>query len=104
MFSAGYPQYRTSFVNADSTSENRGIVEFTSRFSLPGELVLADRNRAEFRFIKGQPFSTRYRNRLGVQVPSGAHVVIEPYILRQNDSRSTPPHVDALGITLNLYF
>jgi hypothetical protein len=139
-FRAGY-QYRTSFVNADSTSENRGIVEFTSRFPLPGELVLADRNRGEFRFIKGQPFSTRYRNRLrldrdcklgsfaftpyvydeifydtrydawirnryaiGVQVPSGAHVVIEPYILRQKDSRSTPPHVDAFGITLNLYF
>jgi hypothetical protein len=46
----------------------------------------------------------RNRYAIGVQVPSGAHVVIEPYFLRLNDSRSTPRHVNAFGLTLNLYF
>jgi hypothetical protein len=31
---------------------------------LPWLLVISDRNRGEVRFIQGQPFSTRYRNRL----------------------------------------
>lgn len=55
-------------------------------------------------------YDTRYdawnRNRssAGVQVPAGAHVVLETYILRQNQSRSTPAHVNAFGLRLRLYF
>jgi Protein of unknown function (DUF2490) len=63
---AGY-RYQTSLTNANSASENRGILELTSRYKLPWQLVISDRNRGEFRFIQGQPFSTRYRNRLRLE-------------------------------------
>ena len=139
-FRAGY-QYKTSLLNGDSSSEHRGIVEFTSRYGLPGGIFLSDRNRGEFRFIHGQPFSERYRNRLraerdfsigrfsltpyvydevfydsryhawtinryaaGILLPAGPHLVVEPFIFRQNQGRTTPPHVNVLGLTFNLYF
>ncbi len=63
---AGY-RYQTSLTNTNSPSENRGILELTSRYMLPWQLVISDRNRGEFRFIQGQPFSTRYRNRLRLE-------------------------------------
>ena len=44
VFRAGY-QYTTSFVSADSSSENRVIAEATTRVPLPGKVVMADRNR-----------------------------------------------------------
>jgi hypothetical protein len=62
-FRAGY-KYRTNLASGASPHENQGILELTSRYPLPWNLVLSDRNRGEFRFIQGQPFSTRYRNRL----------------------------------------
>jgi hypothetical protein len=63
---AGY-RYRTSLTPGNPVSENRGILELTSRYHLPWQLVVADRNRGEFRFIRGQAFSTRYRNRLRLE-------------------------------------
>ena len=63
---AGY-RYHTSLTNGNSPHENRGILEFTSRYMLAGKVVISDRNRGEFRFIQGQPFSTRYRNRLRLE-------------------------------------
>jgi Protein of unknown function (DUF2490) len=66
VFRAGY-RYQTSLTNATSSSENRGILELTPRHYLPWQLVISDRNRGEFRFIQGQPFSTRYRNRLRLE-------------------------------------
>ena len=61
-------------------------------------------------YINGQLFyDTRYdawnRNRYsaGVQVPAGAHMVFETYILRQNQSRSNPPHANAFGLRLRFY-
>ena len=65
-FRAGY-RYRTSLTPGASVSENRGIVEVTPRYLLPWQLVVSDRNRGEFRFVKGQTFSTRYRNRLQLE-------------------------------------
>ena len=50
-----------------SGSEHRAIEELNVRYALPGRLVLSDRNRGEFRFIEGQPFSARYRNRLSLE-------------------------------------
>ena len=135
---AGY-RYQTSLTSGHGGSENRGILELTSRYRLPWQLVISDRNRGDFRFIEGQPFSTLYRNRLrlerdvsrgwlnctpylydeifydtrydrwtpnryvlGAEFPVG-HVVLEPYYLRQNSSRSNPPHINAFGFKLNLY-
>jgi hypothetical protein len=136
---AGY-LYGTSLTSGNSAHENRAILELTSRYILPWRLVISDRNRGEFRFIQGQPFSTRYRNRLrlerdvqfgwlnctpyvydeifydtrydrwspnryalGVEFPVGPHVVLEPYYLRQNSSRSNPPHINVFGFKFNVY-
>jgi Protein of unknown function (DUF2490) len=66
VFRVGY-RYQTSLTNASSAPENRGILELTPRYKLPWQLVISDRNRGEFRFIQGQPFSTRYRNRLRLE-------------------------------------
>jgi hypothetical protein len=63
---AGY-RYQTSLTGGHSGFENRGIVELNSRYMLPWQLVISDRNRGDFRFIKGQPFSTLYRNRLRLE-------------------------------------
>lgn len=63
---AGY-RYMTGLTPGDSYSENRGIVEITSRYLLPWGLIVSDRNRGEFRFIKGEAFSSRYRNRLRIE-------------------------------------
>lgn len=59
--------YQTSLTNGQSTSGNIGILELTSRYRLPFDLVISDRNRGEFRFFKGQSFYTRYRNRFQVE-------------------------------------
>jgi hypothetical protein len=65
-FRSGF-RYRSSLTNGDFGSEKRGIVELTPRYLLPWQMVISDRNRGEFRFIKGQSFSTRYRNRLRLE-------------------------------------
>jgi hypothetical protein len=44
-------------------------------------MVLTNRNRGEMRFISGQPFSTRYRNRLQLERDFKAgSLVVTPYI------------------------
>jgi hypothetical protein len=63
---AGY-RYRTSLTPGDPVSENRIILELTPRYRLPWQLVFVDRNRGEFRFVRGQAFSTRYRNRFRLE-------------------------------------
>ena len=62
----GY-RYQGSLSNGQSSAESRGILELTSRYLLPGQFEISDRNRGEFRWIAGQPFSTRYRNRLRLE-------------------------------------
>jgi hypothetical protein len=139
-FRAGY-RYAHDLASTGSTHENRIIVENLARYPLPWHLVVFDRNRGEFRFNQGQPFSSRYRNRLrleydfqrrqleftpyadcevfydtrfdhwttrryesGVQFPVNSRVVLEPYYMRQDDGYSTPRHLNAFGLKLNLYF
>jgi hypothetical protein len=63
---AGY-RYQNSLTAGHSAAENRGIIELTSRYELPGQLVVTDRSRGEFRFIEGISPSTRYRNRLRLE-------------------------------------
>jgi hypothetical protein len=62
----GY-RYQTNLTNGNSSTTNEAILEFTSRYLLPRGLVVSDRNRGEFRFPTGQPFYTRYRNRLRLE-------------------------------------
>jgi hypothetical protein len=65
-FGAAY-RYKSALTPGGAESENRAIVDLTSRYLLPWQILLADRNRGEFRFIKGSGFSTRYRNLLRME-------------------------------------
>lgn len=49
--------------NTDPFKEHRLLTEQTLRKLLPGDLLLSDRNREDFRFVNGD-FSFRYRNRV----------------------------------------
>lgn len=60
-FRIGY-RYFPSLIG-DRPTENRPLVEMTPRFHFPLAILFSDRNREEFRFIAGKPFSWRYRNR-----------------------------------------
>ena len=63
---AGY-RFGTSVGDTDSPyKEHRILTEQTLRKLLPGDLLLSDRNREDFRFISGD-FSFRYRNRVKVE-------------------------------------
>jgi Protein of unknown function (DUF2490) len=52
--------------NSDPFEEHRLLTEQTLRKLLPGELLLSDRNREDFRFVNGD-FSFRYRNRVTIE-------------------------------------
>ena len=148
---AGY-RFGTSLGDTDDPyKENRLLTEQTLRKLLPGNLLLSDRNREDFRFIDGD-FSFRYRNRVTIErefqlkkrtmtpyvqgeiyydtrydawnrnrLTAGVQtslrrgpilkmllpkrqVLLDLYFTRQNDSRSSTQHVNALGATLALYF
>jgi hypothetical protein len=77
---AGY-QYNASSNNGSSSAENRIILESTARYPLPLGIVVRDRNRGDFRFVHGQPFSARYRNRLWVERDlTLGRVAVTPYV------------------------
>ena len=62
----GY-RYGSSVGNTDDPfKEHRLVTEQTLRKLLPGDLLLSDRNRQDFRFIDGD-FSFRYRNRVTLE-------------------------------------
>ena len=46
----------------------------------------------------------RNRYALGLQTTLTRNIMIDVYFMRQNDSRSNPPHVNAIGAALNLFF
>jgi hypothetical protein len=54
-------------LRGEGVNENRALAEFTSRFKLPLAILMSDRNRFDFRFVSGQDFSWRYRNRLSLE-------------------------------------
>jgi len=58
--------------NGDKPPENRGVLDATPRFPLRAGFLIADRNRAELRWINGD-FSWRYRNRLMVERTIAIH-------------------------------
>jgi Protein of unknown function (DUF2490) len=153
---AGYRYGRAIGNNDTGFREHRLLSEQMLRKLLPGDILLTDRNREDFRFITGD-FSFRYRNRLTIErefqfkAPFFRHRTITPYVsgeigydtrfgvwnrnryaigvvqslrrgpilrtllpkrqinldlylMRQNDSRSSPPHVNALGASLIFHF
>ena len=154
---AGYRYGSAVGNNDDDFREHRVLTDQILRKLLPGDLLLTDRNREEFRFITGD-FSFRYRNRVTIErefqwfrLPLFRGRTITPYVsgeisfdtrfgiwnrnryavgviqslrrgpilrkflpkrqvnldlyyMHQNDSRSNPPHVNALGAALAFYF
>jgi hypothetical protein len=50
----------------ESFKEHRVVAEQTLRKIMPGDILLSDRNREDFRFISGD-FSFRYRNRVTLE-------------------------------------
>ena len=152
-FRVGY-RYSTSLIPEDDFREHRIVAEQTLKTVLPGKVVASDRNRQDFRFIRGE-YSFRYRNRLtlerevaageyrftpylqgeayfdsrfltwnrhrygaGVVLPLAKpavatdppptsilhHLSLDVYYMRQNDSRSSPHHVNAAGLSLVVSF
>lgn len=78
-FRVGY-RYLPSF-HETSPNENRPIAELTGRFKLPWNVLLSDRNRVDFRFIEGKPFSWRYRNRVTIERNFEIHAyTFTPYL------------------------
>jgi hypothetical protein len=140
MVRVGYLYSRTPSGSSDPFSEHTPTVETHWRFSLPGSLLLTDRNRVDFR-IKDGDYQPRYRNRLklertfkmgrldvtpyahaeafydwnfskfhrfryaaGAEVSLGRYFVLESYYLRQRDTATSPPHVNAVGAALQFYW
>jgi hypothetical protein len=138
-FRAGY-LYLTELGGSRATPENRGILEFLAKYPVPAKFVITDRSRFEFRFLRGQGYSTRYRNRLGIehdlkagpveftpyiqaeayydgrydawtttrynlgtQFQAGPYLVVEPFAARLHNTRSSTPHIHALGLKLSFY-
>ena len=61
--------YRYGTAVGDSSEpfkEHRIVTEQTLRHLLPGDFILSDRNREDFRFVDGD-FSFRYRNRVTLE-------------------------------------
>ena len=149
---AGYRYGSAVGSNSDPFKEHRFLTEQTLRTLLPGDLLLSDRNREDFRFVDGD-LSFRYRNRVtierefhvlmkrtitpyvsgevfydtrydvwnrnrysvGVQASlrrgplmkmllPKRQIILDLYLMRQNDSRSDTSHVNALGASLSFYF
>ena len=140
MVRVGYLFTRTPSGSSDQLSEHTPTLETHWRFSLPGSLLLTDRNRVDFR-IKDGDYRPRYRNRLklertfkvgrldvtpyahaeafydwkfnkfhrfryaaGAEVSLGRHLVLEGYDLRQRDTATSPPHVNAIGAAVQFYW
>jgi hypothetical protein len=70
----------SSHAGAPESHENRGILELTGRFALPGEVWAVNRLRADLRDKDGE-FSTRYRFRLQLERETSMFgAVTVPYI------------------------
>jgi hypothetical protein len=78
---AGY-RFGTSVGDSDSPyKEHRFLTEQTLLKFLPGDFLLSDRNREDFRFLDGD-FSFRYRNRVTIEREFRLHKKrsITPYV------------------------
>ena len=67
-------------------------------------LTLTPYARAEVYYDSRYGIWNKNTYSFGVIFPAGKHVELEPYFERENDSRASTPHVNALGFKLSLYF
>src|ERR1700752_292323 len=97
----GY-RFGTSVGDADEPfKEHRVLTEQTLRKLLPGDLLLSDRNREDFRFVNGD-FSFRYRNRVSIEreVDLFKERTITPYVSAEifYDTRSNAWNRNRLAV------
>jgi len=97
----GY-RFGTSVGDADEPfKEHRLLTEQTLRKLLPGDLLLSDRNRQDFRFVNGD-FSFRYRNRVSIEreVDLFKERTITPYVSAEifYDTRSNAWNRNRLAV------
>ena len=79
MFRGGY-SYTRPKNNSETVTENTLTFEATGRAHLPGELLLSDRSRVDFRWLDGDP-EHRYRNRLKLERTFDAgRFQVTPYV------------------------
>jgi hypothetical protein len=69
-----------------------------------GHFVFTPYSNAEVSYDTRYGAWSQNRYSAGVEVPAGAHVVVETYFLRQNQSRSIQPHVNVIGLRFQFYF
>ena len=78
-FRAGY-RYGRSLNDDSDFREHRIVLEQTFKANLPGNIVASDRNRQDFRFVRGD-YSFRYRNRLTLEREIGrGEYRLTPYL------------------------
>ena len=65
VFGAGY-EYLHTIQNGSLKIENRIITQLTPNYLAPGDILITDRNRVEYRWVNGA-YDVRYRNKLVVQ-------------------------------------
>jgi len=81
----------------------RNKLQLERDFAL-GQLVYTPYLSAEAFYDTRYDAWSRRRYSAGVQIPAGTHLVLESYFLRQNQSRSTPAHLNVFGLRFQLYF
>jgi hypothetical protein len=69
-----------------------------------GSLVLTPYAYDEIFYDTASGSWNQNRYAFGLQIPTGRHVVLEPYYLRKTTRGTTPALVNVAGFTLNLYF
>jgi hypothetical protein len=139
VFGAGY-EYLHTIQNGSLKIENRILTQITPNYLAPGDILITDRNRVEFRWVNGA-YDVRYRNKLvvqhdfefhnfrfapyasgelyydrnhqswnqnqyggGIQFPYKKLLMVDAYLLHQNCTSCSPPSINMVGLTLNLYF
>ncbi len=112
-------RFSTGVFNAASIA-NRSRVEwrdiddawswrFRNRTRLEGDLAMGSRTMspylmAEFFYDDRYAEWNRQRYYAGIDWPVFSQGILDTYYCRQNDSRSSVAHVNALGVTLRVYF
>ena len=106
--------YRETFElggDDDTVSERRVVTDLTPRFFLPWELLVAQRNRVDYRWIEGQEYSWRYRPRVWVERQSKIgsvklvpHAAVELYYDSRYDSWERTEYRAGLSVPVALWF
>jgi hypothetical protein len=69
-----------------------------------GRLSISPYLRGEIYYISQYSAWSKNSYSLGAEIPLGRRMQAEPYFERDNQSHTTPQHVDAVGLKLSLYF